>query len=1614
MENAKDKSNKKAPIRRRLIWLFLILFVLLPALILLLLQLPFFQNIAIDYFSEKLSKQLDAEVSIGQVDIDFRNGIMAEDVYIINPMTNDTLLSTGLLSTSLSENLLYLFKNKLSVNKLVLKDAKVLIKTSAGDKESYLAKILKKFSNPDAEPKSDNEPLALSLKEMDLENIAFTKVNENSGSIENYKLGKALINIDELNLDEKRFHFNKIELDSPESYLNLFAEIIESENIDKNEDDQKEKSAYSLKIKDLIITNGKFYYVDESNFQSRYSGFDHFDPNNFQVDDLTLLAHDIVVNDSIGAEAAMEKMILELNNNYQIRDISGDFVFNDRILSIGDFNFETNNSKINESIKLKYRNKEAFSDFVNRVIIDANLRDSYVAIDDISYFMPQLHDAKFFISNKGKKISIDGRLLGKVNNLSIKDISLNLNDEVTLEGRIDTRNITDPDNTLINLEVKSLNTSMASLRNIIPNFNPPDNFSKLEKLDFSGRFDGFYTDFVAFGDMKTTLGGVTLDMRLDLKEGRDNAKYSGEINLNDFNLSEWSDNPDFGNVKFVSKVKEGNGLTLENAIANLDAEVEEFVFKGYKYTNFKIDGQLEKNRFDGDFKILNDDLDLSFIGSFQMKDSVYYSDFKADINKLDLKTINLSKDQFDIKGNIALQLEGSGIDDFIGEAELGDFVLSIADSLYVFDTLYVNSSPGGFRDRNVNVLSNDFSVSLNGDFNLEKVPDLLKWQIAHSYPYYGEQLDINVPENLTREQDFSFKMNIQDSKNYLNLLGADGFSIKNLTAKGRVDSKNELIRFESDIGIIKNKDKIAKGISLNILNIQDENKAHMTFDSLYAFNRKFDPIDLDLSMQGEIVKFAIIAKNLADSLSVLDINGTVSPHPDGSEITFDNKQLEMFSAEWNFSEDNSIVLGKDYLEIDNLTLSDGHRRIEVFDIRNEGVGFELKKFDFRLIDAFIDYDKIKFRGEGNVSTRIFNVFENPYLDMRTTIPQLFLNDIDYGEVNIDIHNDDSNIIGAVSILNENHNIKAFGTYNQENKSLGATLRARGFQMEFFEFIIDSGISDTQGYADVDVDISGPLNDLKMDGEGIIHNGGVKIDYLGNFIRFDNQRVGITENFLDLTDLEIIDTKDNIGIFTGGMHHDFLSDFVLELSVYSSEFIGLNTEKTDNPLYYGYGIGDITVDFTGPFSTTDILVSAITAPGTVLNIPVTSYSEGYEESFIHFFNKEDLLQTKDSLLVAEDEFQLEGVDIEMNLTITQAAKVNIIFNEQLNDIIKGVGEGNVRMLIKRTGEFDVFGDYEVFSGEYLFTAWGLVAKPFQVQRGGKVSWTGDPLDADIDLYAEYENLRAPLNVFLSEFQLSAQAQSELVQKTNVNLLMHLGGSLFEPIVNFDLSFPDLSGELKSYTDSKMATLRQNESELNNQVVGLLLFKSFLPSTSTIGSNIYSAENVFSSSYNTLSEFISNQLSFLLSGFLQEALSENGFVSGIDFEIGFSKNTFIGGANIPSANSNELTPDEVQANFKSRFFDDRWEVGVGGNYVRESPFGISDYVIGDFNIGYFLTADKRLKLRAYGKYDVDPFDQQREQKYGLGINYRKEFGSLIELKSAIKEDTKSFLNAGGSNE
>ena len=136
-------------------------------------------------------------------------------------------------------------------------------------------------------------------------------------------------------------------------------------------------------------------------------------------------------------------------------------------------------------------------------------------------------------------------------------------------------------------------------------------------------------------------------------------------------------------------------------------------------------------------------------------------------------------------------------------------------------------------------------------------------------------------------------------------------------------------------------------------------------------------------------------------------------------------------------------------------------------------------------------------------------------------------------------------------------------------------------------------------------------------------------------------------------------------------------------------------------------------------------------------------------------------------------------------------------------------------------------------------------------------------------------------------------------------------------------------------------------------------------------------------------------------------DNKYLSSIDFELAFANNNFFGDDGEFEA---DLMPDEIEVNIRSTLKNDRWGIDFGNNYVIDSGLStnnngnispLQNYATQDLTVEYYITEDRRLKLRVYGRNDFDLVlgTAEREQRYGVGISYRKEFGSFKNFKEEL---------------
>ena len=1570
--------------------------VVLLLVIILLLQFSQVQTWLGQKVTAYISKATNTHINAQRIKINPLDGIILQQVDIIDDQ-KDTILHLGALNISLRKNLFFLFKNQLDLSYIGIKDVKLHILTELGEKQSNFSQFLERLSSSDKN-KTGTNPLLLDVKEIDLSKIDILIDDKNKGKYQQIKLKSGHIDINYLDLACNEYDISYILLDSPYFQSVTYDYACYSEDTNNSDETNNsslatDKNPLVFLLKDLSIKNG-FFGIQNKLVMPDTDLKDQLDYKNFFFRDLNLIVTNTVLRDG-QLTSKIEGINAEDNTGYQIRNIKSDTVFvTNETIQLNGLIVDMGKTKITDRFRMNFADFTAFSDFSNEVIINAELKSSKVHLRDLAHFVKGLEKVPVIKKNMDEIIDISGRYYGKINNLGGRDVAIKLGDKMNLKGTFNTRDLLDPANTVLNIKLDRFETSMRRLKMVIPNFNPPDNFYKLGSINFTGRFDGYLEDFVAYGKLRTDIGNAELDMRLDITSGEEKANYSGTLNVNNFNLGIWADNKDIGLVSFRSKVNDGRGLTLNTVKADLNATVNSLIFKKYNYKDFVLNGKINKNTFKGGFRISDENVDFIFKGNVEYLNNRAFLNFKSEVNKLDLFALNLSKNPLAFKGNMELDVSGTNINDFTGNIDISALNIMAQDTIYNVEKLKIESKNTVNKTRLLMLDSDLGKMTMDGKYDLPNVVKAAKKIILTNYPLLTKDWKV-VAENLQEHQKFDFNIQIKDSKNFLSLAGLNNSYFNNLSLKGRIDTYKSEISIASEIPLIRINNDSLQNIQLLVSSDKKEGDILIHIDSTYVIGRKFNPIDLQTKMKGDTISFAFSTDKIIDTLETFDIKGTLVPHLKGYDLSFTDNLMVLLGTTWKIDSKNNATFGKGYISLENMIISDGSRSFELNDVNNnKGLTLDISNFDLNILNGIIKYDKMKFAGNSNISGRLEDLYaEDKQLSGYVNVPQFTVNGDPYGSIFIDATKLKNVPFKANISIGDFLAIKA--TYDEKLKFVDSKIKLRQAPLKLLEYLLKDGIKNTSGYINADLVLTGAANQLNLSGEGIVQKGKATLKYTGATYSFDQQKFRLSNKLIDLDGARISDQNGSIGVIRGGLTHDLFKNMGVNATITGNNVVALNTTKADNPSYYGYGVGPVTAEFKGLFSKVNMKINATSGPGTKLFIPVGNTQSTIDQNFIKFVKKGD--QSGE----LKKNTAIEGINIEMTITITPEAELSLIFNEAKGDIIRGTGRGNMKIDITREGDFEIFGNYEIEQGQYLFTVALLpVAKPFVVQRGGSIRWTGDPVNATLDMTANYR-ARTPIEQFINEYlTLASTADINLArQNTEVDLKLKLGGTLYKPEIKFDLAFPNLTGDVANFAESKLRSIRSNELELNGQAMGLIVFNSFLPSNRV--SDAFGTAGIQSASVNTLSEFLTSQLSVYITNIINSRISENGFISGVDFGMNVRNNNY-------GFVDNDLIPDEI--GFRNTVFlkNDRISLDVGGNYVLQNQGRDINQILLDFAVEFRLTEDRRLKVRLYGKNDLDPvnFTELRE-KYGLGMAYRAEFGAMTDLDKVAKRVQKDTI-------
>lgn len=1369
--------------------------------------------------------------------------------------------------------------------------------------------------------------------------------------------------------DNKVIDFNKFELVNANVH---FEKTINSENFNydffiayfqpkKERDPNDPPMIWTINSKKVVLSNAAFRYRDHNQAAPKDR---RFNENYFEFSLITgKISNLSIINDSISFKVHNLSTIEK--SGFIVKNIAADTRIHSNGIELYNLTLETPYSKVGDELVMKYKGYPAFSDFIDKVELNANLQQSTVNIKDIAYFYEGFW-------GQDKQVQISGKSDGPISRLDINDLHATYGKHTQLRGNVDFSGLPDIQNTLIDCNITFLSTEIHEFADLLGVSNVGKELSSIGKIEFKGNLIGFTHDFVSRGNWKTNLGSAYTDLKFAYTDQNSimQANYIGKLKTNGFNLAPLVGN---GLGSFAGEVNlDGSGLNVKNMKVIVKSNVQYIEFTGKKLSNGMVDGKFEKSIFDGEASVKDKHLDMRFSGIINLQNEEPEIKIEAKVKKANLVYFGLDTGESILSGKFKSDIKGSNIDNLVGTLYIDSLLIKKSGIPYSLTkaTLIAEKSP---NYRNLSLSSSIADVSIKGDYSIARLPvsfNNFLWNLAPSYFEYKQQTTDEV-----------FEVDVEIKKPALILTYVPQYiSFSPLTFQGNYNSISNTLDAS-----LNAKQIVVMGLELDSVDLKLDRKSNealvvklTTAKSSYESVAISDKLDLKAHLDNNNMDFVLNTES-NDLQFDAKLKGNLAFVKDTITLKFSSSGFNAHDRKWLINEDGQISYHSNYIEVSDLIVKTANQKLTL----NGAISKQPKdklRIEFenlepgKLLSDLNILTKDTLRGMANGWIELSNVYNNPLLESDFDFKGAQWNSDTLGNISIIAKNidrerlrlDGTKItdgplngvqINGIIDLNRNH----------ENFDLGIIMPKSNIQIA--SYFLAGLLSDIEGFAEGEnLKLKGTFERPQLTGKVTVTDLAFRVDYLNTKYLIRSSVVNLRSDQISFTPTQIYDVNNQSALLSGNIRHRHFTDW--RFNVYIDNINNmqlLNTDLNQNDLFYGQGYGTGKASITGPLKGIDIYLKVKTEKGTRVVLPLENEDAQTSLSYVHFKKQENIKDRKVTNAISNIN------SIVIDLQATKDAIAEMVFDSKVGDVLTGSGSGFLKLEVSKSGDFFMYGTYTIEEGKYLFTAFNFVNKPFSLAKGGTIFWDGDPYSAKINLTAVYKQ-KASLAPLIDPSQYGTEAAYQratdrLKTPVDVESKIYLTGLLFSPKIDFDITFPNLAstgGSSLEVTQLKNKFLNDPQ-ELNKQFLSLLVFNRFLPvSIQGIGSAVSSAPG------QSASEMLSAQLNNWVSDL------GIGVVDNISFNLG--KDT---------ANQRELVVSAEKS-----LFNERLTIrGAYGNRVGSNATNVT--------LEYNITKDGNLKLRTNYTpfYYSSLYTNTNQQGIGgvrrgtVGIFFRREFETIF---------------------
>jgi len=1536
-----------------------------------------------------------APASVGSVDFGFRQ-ILLNEVFI-GDLNHDTLLYVHHLRAMPA--LRGILRRKIDIKSLELEKAMLFIHREKGSTEfNYEALIGKSGTDEDSE-----SPLRyhFRLPAAEISSLDFHFLDEQGNN--EYRVAFRDLHATAVNMNakEKYLWLDQLKLEGADILVKkLFTS--ECDTAPKKSRDlppqMLNNSGWQVWAKDIRIENSAFSYVNENRLYGR-GGMNY---NDLHVRDINI----DLDNTSIYCDT-IRSTIVNLNAREQcglvLQSMSAEATVSTTEIECRNLSLITDNSVIKDYLHFSYESFRDFLDYVNKVKMTGDFKNSRIALKDINYF------AQNYLQKVAHNtVLLTGTVKGTVSNLKGKELDLRLANNTRFRGDFAFKGLPNFNETFISLHVDKLVTTTGDVRIVYPYINLPENLNKLGNVNFSGSFTGFTNDFVADGNLATALGSVSSDINFKIDPKTNTARYSGNFGAQNFHLGKYFGRENLlGEITFSASLK-GKGLQLQNVAASVDGNIDKFSIKQHEYLDMKVNGDLSKRFFKGLLEVRDENLDLDFEGTVDLSGTIPIFQFVSDIRKANLKQLNLLKEDMSVSSTLRIDFTGLTPDEFNGYAGIFNTRIEKNGQVYRIDTFELNAKPVGEGSKELFLNSDIATASLKGHFAYTQLPNALLDLVK----YYQDPA--NAQPSVLEQENFIFHLEMRDTRNLTMLLDTSFKNIREAYANFAFNNKGNRLYLNSIIsGLQYGK---FKSHELTVQSVSEEGVLKFTaaVDSLfYKDSLLVNPLTVSSHIENDSIHFSINAQR-EECPNRLRLNGLLDTDFKSLTVRLMNSSVFLEGDEWSVSRNNKIYYDSTLLLLENLSLYNRESELQLKSDVDSAGGNNLTAYFYRFnlgtfSNHFLHKSRLALGGEINGSATVLDVLKDPKLTASLTVDSFRVNRHAIGNIILAsaYKPGDNRVKVNLQLAGAQNIIGASGYYDLKRTAdnLDFSVDIQNLHLPHIEPFIQKDVSRIRGNVSGKLSLTGSPEHPVIKGAVTARDVSAKVNFLNTAYSFEEEEITFGKNLIDFGDLHLRDEEGNKAYGFGKMNYSSLRDFTIEAEIKTDKFLFINTLRTPALPFYGRLLAGGLVLIKGPLNNVEFDISAKTKQGTNVFIDVAGSKDVSQYTFYRFVGEEDEKSVKKKYVA-----KIKGVTLNCDVEATPDAEVNVVMNYEEGDVIKAKGVGNLKVVLSNQGELSISGDYRITDGNYVFSMQNVISKRFSMEKGSSIRWSGNPSNATLDITGLYK-LRASPYDLLADFVTTDEEIQKAKSRVQVLLYLYITGSLAQPDINFDIKVPDADPTIRTYLESRFQELRYHPDLFNRQVVGLLVLNRFLPQK-----NSSNEPNVGAVVNTSVSEFLSNQLSVYLSDWISE------FITEVQLDINYRNYQAEGTA--PPGTNGQIdfeNRQELQLALTKTFFNDRISIDVGGDFdfgqeqTQSSPDRKTkaSNIAGDFEIQYSITPDGRIKVKAFRKGEYDIFQDRNKNKTGVGISYQKEFNSVKDFFQNIRRKREARKRAENEN-